>query len=635
MNLIGVDLETEGEGPGFALQPFRALTSKGKIKAVSFDTAKGSSGRLYPPIEQMRSVLLTATGDNYLCGWNVTFDASWLIAAGLEEEVMVAQWLDAMLLWRHLSVEPEGEDVPATKRKKYSLVAALQEFYPDQAGFKEFHDFAATDDASLALLLERNKGDAKFARILAEKFFAALNPRQQRAALLEARCIPMVARANVYGLAASGQDAELLDAILAQKAEETYKALLQTSPEIEGINLGSPKQLQTLLFETWNLPVQGLSRKTSLPSTDKYALFYLAMIDPRAKLLKELREAKNNRVKYAQATVKSLAYNADGRVRPRAKVFGTYSSRMTYASGDRGEVQVEKTTKKEGTHLITKKVELPTGVALHQWKRGKEYRRIIQAPPGYDIIEYDFAGQEFRWMAVASEDETMLGLCAPGEDPHSFMGAQIAEVDYRQLIIDSGAGDPEASNTRKAGKFCNLSYQYRVGPKTATKKAHVDFEMEVDETFIKQTQAVYKQSYPGVPRYWREQIAKCARVSYAETFAGRRVQLVGNWTGRDSWGMESTAINYPIQGTGGDQKYLALAVARNHLSKFEAHFYFELHDGLFFICPHRNTEKMGPVFLKLLSNLPYKAAWGIDLPLQFPVDAKVGPSWGELKNPKW
>ena len=184
---------------------------------------------------------------------------------------------------------------------------------------------------------------------------------------------------------------------------------------------------------------------------------------------------------------------------------------------------------------------------------------------------------------------------------------------------------------------CNLSYQYRVSAKTATVKARVEYEMDVDEAFIANTQRIYLSSYVGVPRYWNSQIYTCKSKGYAETFAGRRVQLRGNWASkRERWGLESTAINYPIQGTGGDQKYLALAIARNLLPQFGGYFYYELHDGLFFIFPHNQTAKAAPVFSKELSNLPYKKAWGVDLPIQFPVDGKIGPSWGDLKDmDKW
>ena len=101
---------------------------------------------------------------------------------------------------------------------------------------------------------------------------------------------------------------------------------------------------------------------------------------------------------------------------------------------------------------------------------------------------------------------------------------------------------------------------------------------------------------------------------------------------KEAWPLESTAINYPIQGTGGDQKYLALAVARNLLPEFSGYLYFELHDGLFFIFPKDKAVAASEVFLDKLSNLPYKQAWGVDLPIKFPVDAKIGGSWGDLMD---
>jgi len=638
---LGFDLETHGDLPEYGLQPFRATQGQAAIKAASVATADKTAGKLYPTIQEVKNMLLLAGRQNrYMVGWNVAFDAAWCIAVGLEQEVFQVKWLDAMLLWRHAVVEPEGEDVPRPKRKSYSLASAMHEFHPEDAGFKEFDDFQATDEASLDLLLHRNRMDAQWTLRLAEKFWGMLNDEQQRAALIEARCIPMIAKTRVMGIVSSASAAQDLADVLAAEAVATYRQLLTEAPEVKGINLGSVKQLQALLYETWGLMPARFSRKTKLPSTDKYALFDLAAIDPRASLLKKLREAKNNRTKYAIGTLKSLEYNGDGRVRPQAKIFSTYTSRITYGSSDKATEEVEKTTKKNGTTLITRNCEVPVGVALHQWKRGKDYRRLIRPPEGYLLCEFDFAGQEFRWMAVASGDETMLSLCAPGEDAHGYMGARVASCDYRELVALVKSGDADAAFKRKAGKFCNLSYQYRVSARTATTKARVEYELDVDEMFIKQTQGIYRQAYVGVGGppgqrnggYWGSQIQKCKRLGYAETFAGRRVQLKGNWAGKEAWPLESTAINYPIQGTGGDQKYLALAVARNLLPEFSGYLYFELHDGLFFIFPQAKAVQASEVFLDKLSNLPYKQAWGVDLPIKFPVDAKIGGSWGDLMD---
>lgn len=633
--VIGFDVETSGVRHEYALQPWRV--PEAWITVAAFTRGATSTGVVKPSHDMIRRTFeKIVEQDLFVCGWNVTFDCSWLIASGLEDVAFKIKWLDSMLLWRHLVVEPEGDDIPKTRRKSYSLESAMHEFFPDEAGFKEFTDFHTTDPEQIKLLLHRCKEDTRFAVRLGELFWLKLTDKQRRAALLEARCIPMVARANVYGIKSSAEHAETLRTNLKQKEADLRAELLEAAPEVAGVNLGSPKQLTELVYTTWGLPITRMTKGTKTnpegnPSTDKYALYELAFIDPRARLLKEVREAKNNCTKYADATLKSLEYNGDCMIRPSAKIFGTYSGRMTYASDQKRKADKE---------LKEKSDRYQTGVALHQWKRGKDFRRLIRVPDGFTVAELDFAGQEFRWMAVASGDERMLELCQPGEDAHSYMGAQIAGVDYHELIRLVKEGDEHAALQRKFGKLANLSFQYRIGSKSALTKARTDYELNVTEEQIKQFLSTYKSTYVGVSGgpsgkggYWTNQVSKCRMLGYAETFAGRRVQLKGNWTGRDAWAMESTAINYPIQGSGACQKYLALAVARNLLPKYGGYFYFELHDGLFFIFPTAVARAAAEEFHKVLSNLPYKKAWGVDLPIKFPVDCKISDlSWGDLKD---
>jgi DNA polymerase I-like protein with 3'-5' exonuclease and polymerase domains len=134
-----------------------------------------------------------------------------------------------------------------------------------------------------------------------------------------------------------------------------------------------------------------------------------------------------------------------------------------------------------------------------------------------------------------------------------------------------------------------------------------------------------------------------------ETIAGRRV-----WVGHESqwqrmavtqkgdvvseayvdnkWQAESTSINFPIQGSGADQKYLALKVLKDYLPGVAGKFYFELHDGIFIVVPDHRAETVAHEVKALLSNLPYNEAWGVNLPIAFPVDAKLGKTWGTLKE---
>lgn len=235
-------------------------------------------------------------------------------------------------------------------------------------------------------------------------------------------------------------------------------------------------------------------------------------------------------------------------------------------------------------------------------------------------------------MAIASGDETMLELCQPGEDPHGFMGARIRHMDYRELVQKVHDGDKDAKDGRQLGKVANLSLQYRTSAKKLRVVARVQYNIPMELPEAEKIHTTYQSTYTKVPGYWRNQIALTKRLGYVETFAGRRVQVVGNWSGTQGWSMESTAINYRIQGTGGDQKYLALSVLKPYIAKIGAVFAWELHDGLYLYVPHAQVERAATEIPWLLANLPYQRAWGFTPPIPLPWDVKWGQSWGELKE---
>lgn len=278
--------------------------------------------------------------------------------------------------------------------------------------------------------------------------------------------------------------------------------------------------------------------------------------------------------------------------------------------------------------------EFPTGFAIHQMKRDKAFRRLIKPPPGYTLIEHDFAGQEYRWMAVESRDPTMLHLCRPGEDGHTYLGAQIAEMDYRELQRLYAEDEDTWKPTRLFGKVGNLSAQYRTSPPTLQRVGRTQYQVNMSLEKATDVIKTYKRTYDQVPRYWWRQIKLGKRQGFVETLAGRRINVgIGEtWPDDKKWGLESTCINFPIQGVGADQKYLGLAVIKDYLTRHDGRFYYELHDGIYTVFPEHKAEKAAREMQVILSNLPYERAWGVKLPVAFPVDAKMGPSWGELKE---
>ena len=614
---LAFDFETSGEKPEYALQPWRVRQGRAWATSLVWKDENQFYGGLSPDASDMAMMLRHAIKENRtLVGWNTVFDISWLLAYGLEDLVYQCKWLDGMLLWKHYCVEPEYE-LDRSKKKSFGLKSCVAELIPEHADYAEDVDFHATDSESLAKLHEYNQHDVDFTLRLAKHWYNLLEPTQLRAALLEASCLPMVAQANLKGMLvdtiATNELAANLELTAAQKLEEL-------APHgVTEVIVRSPTKLANLMYDEWKLTVlkENTGKKTGRVSraTDKEVLHELALTDERAKKLREYREALNNRTKFADAPLKAVSYNEDGCAHPQAIVFGTYSGRLTYSS-------------KQGRN----KDERQTGFALHQEKRGSEFRSILIPPKGYTLMEFDAAGQEFRWMAVASEDDVMLGLCAPGEDPHSYMGAAIAGIDYRELVREVHEGSKQAKSNRQLGKVANLSLQYRTSARKLRSVARVQYGLPMELPEAEVIHQTYQQAYTRVPKYWSRQIQLTRKLGYVETFAGRRVQVKGDWLGPQSWSMGSTSINYRIQGTGADQKYLAMAVLRPYLRKLGAYFAWDLHDGIYLYVPDAHVERAITDIKQRLDHLPYEKAWGFSPPIPLPWDVKVGASWGALKE---
>ena len=298
---------------------------------------------------------------------------------------------------------------------------------------------------------------------------------------------------------------------------------------------------------------------------------------------------------------------------PAPKVFSTYTGRMTYT----GKI----------------KNKFKTGCALHQWPRSKELRKLILPPPGKKLVEFDASGQENRFMAILSQDQTMTNIFKNDMDIHSYMGSQLAGIPYDAFMKLKAEGNEQvvgASGYRYQGKFNNLSNQYRIGAKKQRIQARVQYGMTVEFMTVVDWQRSYHNTYPGVRQYWKDSIKRAQALGYAETLGGRRFYL-NMWSGDRKWSTESSAINTPIQGSGADMKELAVAVlTRKYSDEFE--YAFDLHDALFGYVDEDMPDERLLDMRKTLDDLPYKEVWGFEPPIPLPWDCQVGPNWGEMRE---
>lgn len=647
--IVAADLEASGKLPEYALQPWRVARGDAWITSASMIRHTGSSldphiSQLFPTKEQLKRALLDAVENDWIVlGWNIVYDISMLMALGrdMEDLCMKVCWLDGMLIERHYDIEPEYEfQTRKHLKKSYSLKGftdnsgrffpgALQRWLPHVPVYNEGISFHSTDPEDLRRLQHYNDQDNVYTWIITKLIWEKLAPTQRRSIMIEAEALPMVAQANLHGIPIDYLTTRHLGAQLDIEAADWLR---QLAPD--GITeqiVRSPAKLANLMFNDandpvcpgWQLPVLKKNKskvegKEDSRSTDKEVLHELSFIDGRARKVKLYREALNAKGKFCDSVLASVDYNGDGCTHPVAKIFGTYTGRMTVSS-------------KQGKGVD----ERPIGYALHQMKRGSEFRETNCAPEGYDIVEFDAAGQEFRWMAIASGDPTMLSLCLDDEDAHTFMGSQIVNMDYRQMLRLVREHDKTAGQNRYLGKFANLSLQYRTSARKLRSKARVDYDIPLEIDEARRIHATYQRAYPGVPHYWETQIALVKAQGYVETFSGDRVRVEGDWNGNWGWSMGSTAINTRIQGTGAGQKHLAMAVIKDYLNSVGGRFLFDLHDGLYLVIPTDIRPKAVDIMKPMLDNLPYKEAWGFTPPIPMPWDCKVGKAWGRLKEQKF
>lgn len=603
MKFIGFDIETAGEGDGFGLQPYRVLQGSARITSAAFVSESGDIfwSSLNPNIESLRTQFQkAAASEATLIGWNTQFDIAWLIAAGLEEEVRKCTWLDGEVLRR--AIENDTTD------KSYGLKPTVAKYLPDFAGYES--EVAGNFDVVNQTLLDYNTLDAGLTAKLGRIFWDQLDDRRRTLATVICQGIIPVAGAWVEGIAI---DEKAVNHWNNEAGKEIHAALLETmkyvqctsQDEIDGwmAALNSPTKLKTIL-NTLGHPVE---------KTDRDELSKFKDV-PLIRAISDYKQANTSRTKFIAGIRQSLKYNGTDRTHPSCRLWNTYTGRFGYTS---------KTLKK-----------FQTGIAIHQFPRKTEARNCIVAPEGYLLVECDFATQESRLLCDFSGDETLQNIFEKKLDFHSYMGAIIAEQNYDDFVDRIANKDPEAKNYRQLAKVVNLSCAYRTGWKKLIDVARTQFDIVIGDAMARRLHGLFRTTYKRVPEYWETSVYAAKENGFAETRGGRRV-FISDWSRANAWSAESTAINFPIQGTGADMKVLGIAMIDDMLYRNGGKYLLDLHDAIFCLVPDTsNGYDVASQIKNTLSSLPYKEIYNWEPRVSLPVDLKVGKRWGSLEEIK-
>jgi len=313
------------------------------------------------------------------------------------------------------------------------------------------------------------------------------------------------------------------------------------------VNLGSPKQLQEVLFEQLELPK---TRKTKTGySTDAAVLADLQESNPHPflDLLLQHREATKLRQiieSLDSAIGKGGAIRADHRVHTTYVQTGSQTGRLSSTDPNLQNIPV----------------------------RTEESRRIrsaFQVGEGYEtLLTADYSQIEMRIMAHLSGDEGLIEAFNSGEDLHRFVGARVFGVDPQDVTA--------AMRTKVKAMSYGLVY--------GLSAFGLSKQLRIEQSEAKQLMMEYFARFGAVRDYLRASVLAAKEVGYTETIFGRRrpfPDLVSpNRVLREN--AERAALNAPIQGSAAD--IMKIALFRIHADLLEqgltSRVLLQIHDEL-------------------------------------------------------
>ena len=473
----------------------------------------------------------------------IAFDtqiAAYILNAALRSQTIadvVAEQLDQIL--------PPAAELPATARAGLEALSALAVREP----------------------LERRLAAEELDRLFRE---------------VELPLIPVLARMEAVGVALDGEALAVLDREFRAEIER-LEAEIYADVGHE-FNLGSPKQLEQVLFFELNLP-KGRRTKTGY-STDASVLEELRPAHPMIDKLLEWRVYTKLRSTYVEA-LPTLIAEADGRLHTTFHQAVAATGRLSSSDPNLQNI--------------------PIRTAL-----GRRIRRaFVAGAPDVTLLAADYSQIELRILAHVSGDEHLKDAFARQADIHRETAARVLHKDP----ADVDAGE------RSMAKMVNFGLAYGMSDFGLASRANIA-RREAQE-FINS----YFAAYSGISYYMMAIKEQAKSQGYVETLLGRKRQIpelrASNPTLRGAG--ERMAINMPIQGTAADIQKIAMIRTADRVTSegLRARLLLTVHDELLFEVPRDEVERLAAILRETMEGA---------LPLSVPlvVDVKVGDNWESM-----
>ena len=405
---------------------------------------------------------------------------------------------------------------------------------------------------------------------------------------LEMPLVPVLAAMEQTGVKIDAPMLAKISAELAQRmAELQAEAFAAAGQEF---NLGSPKQLQELLYGKLALPVLAKTPKGD-PSTAEDVLEDLAAQHPLPRLILDWRSVQKLRSTYTE-TLPLQINPRTGRIHTSYHQAVAATGRLSSQDPNLQNIPVRNA-------------------------EGRRIRHAFVSEPGNLLCSIDYSQIELRLMAHFSGDAKLVEAFRTGKDIHQATAAEVFGLTLETV----------SSDQRRAAKAINFGLIYGMSSWGLAKQLAIgrnEAQDYIDRFFAR---------YPGVKRFMDDTKASAKRSGYVETLFGRRLYLPNinsKNQGLRSYA-ERTAINAPLQGTAADLIKAAMIDLQAFLlaEAPAARMILQVHDELVFEAPAAEMTELAPELARRMVGVLGAGRSDRPSPLAVPLvaDYGVGDNW--------
>jgi DNA polymerase-1 len=372
---------------------------------------------------------------------------------------------------------------------------------------------------------------------------------------------------------------------VARAAEEAFGVIGKE------INLGSPKQLQVVLFEELDMPKTKRTKTGWTTDADALQSLYEKTEHPFLTALLRHRDVSRLR-QTIEGLLKTVA--SDGRIHTTFNQTIAATGRLSSTDPNLQNIPIRT---EEGRRI----------------REGFVVGRGVDGQPFECLMTADYSQIEMRIMAHLSEDELLIEAFRSGRDFHAVTAARVFDVD------------PSDVNTEMRAKIKAMNYGLAYG----LSAFGLGQQLRIDPSEARGLMDEYFETFGGVRDYLGGVVDEARRTGFTETIWGRRRYLPDltsdNRQRREM--AERMALNAPIQGSAADLIKVAMLGVDRAIREagLRSRMLLQVHDELVFEVAEGEREQLDALVREQMGS-------AADLMVPLDVSVGTGRSWHDAAH---